>query len=225
MSHAILFDMDGTLFRTDLILEPALDRTFTSLRQQQLWDGPTPIETYRNIMGVPLPVVWQTLCPDHPPEVHEKSNALFQQALITLIAEGRGGLYDGVVPTLSKLSETYPLYIVSNGQTAYLQAIVSYYGLERYIKQTYSIDLVASGNKSELARLALRENQHTSGFVVGDRASDIRAAHENGLTALGVRFDFALEEELAKADVVIEEFESLLDVVKNHPAGQKTSRL
>lgn len=223
MTRAILFDMDGTLFRTDLILEPALNRTFTSLRQQALWDGPTPIETYRNIMGVPLPVVWQTLCPEHPPEVHKETNAFFQQTLIDLIAEGRGDIYEGVLPTLATLSKTTPLYIVSNGQTAYLQAIVKYYGLDQYIKQTYSIDLVASGNKSELARLALNENQHTSGFVVGDRASDIRAAHDNGLTAVGVRFDFAQEEELAMADVVVEEFGEILDVVKSYVNGKKVS--
>lgn len=223
MTRAILFDMDGTLFRTDLILEPALDRTFTSLRNQQLWDGPTPIENYRKIMGVPLPVVWQTLCPDHPPEVHDETNAFFQQALIDLIVEGRGGLYEGVLPTLTTLSKTTPLYIVSNGQTAYLQTIVSHYSLNHYIKQTYSIDLVASGNKSELARLALTENFHTSGFVVGDRASDIRAAHDNGLTAVGVRFDFAQEEELAMANLVIEEFRELVDVVKSYVEGREVS--
>lgn len=224
MTRAILFDMDGTLFRTDLILEPALDRTFTSLRQRALWDGPTPIETYRNIMGVPLPVVWQTLCPEHSPEVHEETNAFFQQALIDLIKGGHGDLYEGVLPTLATLSKAIPLYIVSNGQTAYLQAIVSHYGLDQYIKQIYSINLVASGNKSELARLALTENQHTSGFVVGDRASDIRAAYENGLRAVGVRFDFAQEEELMMADVVIEEFGDLVDVVKSYVHGKEVSR-
>ncbi|MFC4355035.1 HAD family hydrolase [Chryseomicrobium palamuruense] len=224
MTHALIFDMDGTLFRTDLILEPALERTFTSLRQQNLWDGPTPIDTYRDIMGVPLPIVWQTLCSEHPPEVHEESNAYFQQALIELIEEGSGQLYDDVLPTLAVLSETYPIYIASNGQTAYLQAIVNHYELDRYVKQTYSIDLIASGNKTELARRVLDDHHHTVGFVIGDRSSDIRAAKDNELTAVGVRFDFAQEEELAMADVVIDQFGELPEVLEKFREKQKTSR-
>lgn len=39
--------------------------------------------------------------------------------------------------------------------------------------------------------------------MVGDRISDIKAAKDNGLTAVGCSFDFAKEEELSQADVVI----------------------
>lgn len=35
MKHAVIFDMDGTLFRTDLILELALDETFDHLRSEE----------------------------------------------------------------------------------------------------------------------------------------------------------------------------------------------
>ena len=44
--------MDGTLFQTDKILELSLDDTFDHLRSLQLWDTVTPIEKYREIMGV-----------------------------------------------------------------------------------------------------------------------------------------------------------------------------
>ncbi|WP_414478594.1 hypothetical protein [Peribacillus frigoritolerans] len=47
MSKAIIFDMDGTLFQTNLILEPALEETFDVLRKENLWDTKTPIEQYR----------------------------------------------------------------------------------------------------------------------------------------------------------------------------------
>lgn len=38
MSRAIIFEMDGTLFQTNLILEPALEVTFDVLRKENLWD-------------------------------------------------------------------------------------------------------------------------------------------------------------------------------------------
>nr|WP_274429676.1 hypothetical protein [Bacillus sp. HNR-4] len=38
MLQALIFDMDGTLFQTDKILELSLDDTFDHLRSLQLWD-------------------------------------------------------------------------------------------------------------------------------------------------------------------------------------------
>lgn len=40
---AIIFDMDGTLFQTDKILELSLDDTFNHLRLLGEWDTVTPI--------------------------------------------------------------------------------------------------------------------------------------------------------------------------------------
>lgn len=65
MTASIIFDMDGTLFQTDKILELALDETFSHLRSRNLWNADTPIDTYRKIMGVPLPTVWEILLPEH----------------------------------------------------------------------------------------------------------------------------------------------------------------
>lgn len=213
MTKAIIFDMDGTLFQTNLILEPALEATFDHLRESRLWQGATPLEQYRAIMGVPLDVVWQILCPQHTKYQQQQSNAYFQQALIDQIEQGCGALYEHVEETLQYLATHFPLYIASNGQVPYLQAIMKHYDLQRWIKAVYSIDLVPSGNKSELVDNLLREHAITSGFVVGDRASDIKAAKDNGLTSIGVRFDFALESELQHADYVVERFEQIKDII------------
>lgn len=113
MSKAIIFDMDGTLFQTNLILEPALEETFDVLRKENLWDIKTPIEQYRKIMGVPLPVVWETLCPNHSLEIREKSNEIFHKKLIELIKAQKGALYADVERTLNELSKKHPLFIAS----------------------------------------------------------------------------------------------------------------
>jgi len=69
MSMHFIFDMDGTLFQTEKILELALQDTFDQLRSLDLWDTETPIDLYREIMGVPLPIVWESLLPNHSIEV------------------------------------------------------------------------------------------------------------------------------------------------------------
>ncbi|OCS84917.1 HAD hydrolase-like protein [Caryophanon tenue] len=215
MNSAVIFDMDGTLFQTNLILEPALEATFEQLRQKGQWTGTTPIEKYRDIMGVPLPVVWETLCPEHSPQIREQSNLLFQLALIEQIKMGKGALYEGVKSTLTKLAQTQPLFIASNGQNDYLQAIAETYNLTKWIKGIYSIDLITSGNKSELVATVLKENDILNGFVVGDRSSDIQAALDNDLLSIGVRFDFAQEKELEKAEYVVNQFADILAIIES----------
>ncbi|RJS61781.1 HAD-IA family hydrolase [Bacillus sp. PK3_68] len=209
---AMIFDMDGTLFQTNLILEGALEKVFEELRKNGLWTGQIPIEQYREIMGVPLPVVWETLCPHHSIETHRQSNEFFHLQLIELIKGQKGALYPDAEDILEALSTKYTLYIASNGQKEYLQAITDTYKLNRFIKHTYSIQSIPSGHKSDLVKRIILENGIKNGVVVGDRLSDIQAAKDNGLLAIGVNFDFAHPSELKQADQVINSLKELLDL-------------
>ncbi|USK82277.1 hypothetical protein QRD90_10535 [Peribacillus frigoritolerans] len=47
------------------------------------------------------------------------------------------------------------------------------------------------------------KNQIGKGYVVGHRSSDISAAKDNELIAVGVNFDFAQGDELKQADFVV----------------------
>ncbi len=96
MKQALIFDMDGTLFQTDKILELSLDDTFSHLRSLNKWDTATPIEKYREIMGVPLPKVWEALLPNHSIEEREQTDAFFLERLIENIRNGKGALYPNV---------------------------------------------------------------------------------------------------------------------------------
>jgi len=212
VEKAIIFDMDGTLFQTNLILGSALEITFDELRKSGLWSEKTPIEKYREIMGVPLSVVWEKLCPGHAVEIREKSNEFFQDQLIQLIRSNRGALYPSTEKVLEALSEKYTLFIASNGQAKYLKAIVDTFALKRFIINTYSIQMIPSGNKSDLIRKVIEENNIHIGAVVGDRSSDIHAAKDNKLLAVGVNFGFAQEFELQNADIIVNDLNSLLNL-------------
>lgn len=206
MLQAFIFDMDGTLFQTDKILELSLDDTFDHLRSLQLWDTVTPIEKYREIMGVPLPKVWETLLPNRSIEVRKQTDAYFLERLIENIKSGKGALYSNVKEIFTYIKENNcSIYIASNGLTEYLQAIVSYYELDQWVTETFSIEQINSLNKSDLVKSILNKYDIKEAAVVGDRLSDINAAKENGLIAIGCNFDFAQEDELAQADIVIDD--------------------
>ena len=198
--------MDGTLFQTDKILELSLDDTFNHLRSLNKWDDLTPIDTYREIMGVPLPKVWETLMPNHSIKEREQSDAYFLERLIENISGGKGALYPNVKEIFSYLKDNdFSIYIASNGLTDYLKAIVDYYNLDRWITETFSIEQIDSLNKSDLVGRIKEKYGITNGAVVGDRLSDITAAKDNNLVSIGCNFDFAQEDELSQADIVIDD--------------------
>ncbi|WP_100333970.1 HAD hydrolase-like protein [Bacillus alkalisoli] len=205
MLQSMIFDMDGTLFQTDKILELSLDETFKYLRSLDLWDTITPIETYREIMGIPLPKVWETLLPNHSVEVRNQTDLYFLERLIENIKSGKGALYPNVKAIFDYLVENnISIFIASNGLVPYLQTIVNYYHLEEWVTETFSIQQIESLNKGDLVRKIINKYDIKNAAVVGDRLSDINAAKDNGLIAIGCNFDFAQEEELAQADYVIE---------------------
>lgn len=212
---AIIFDMDGTLFQTDTILEQSLEEAFVVLRERGDWQGAAPIEAYRNIMGVPLPAVWEALLPGKSDETKREMDAYFLERLIVNINEGKGVLYPDVTEVFAGLSaEGYQMFIASNGLVRYLAAIVEYFGLNEWVKETFSIEQAESSDKAELVRMIIEKYDVTEGAVVGDRLSDIRAAKANDLLAVGCRFDFAQEQELKEADLVIDGLKELTDVLK-----------
>lgn len=198
--------MDGTLFQTNKILEDSLEDTFHHLKKMNLWEKETPIEKYREIMEVPLPVVWETLLPNHTTEVRSQTNEIFHEKLIENINKGKGALYPYVEEIFSFLKNNhYSIFIASNGLTEYLRAIVNYYNLNQWVTETFSIEQIQTQDKADLVQTIIRNYKIEKGAVVGDRLSDIRAVKSNGLMAIGCNFDFAQDEELSQADFVIDD--------------------
>ncbi|PEF22359.1 HAD family hydrolase [Bacillus pseudomycoides] len=210
MLQSLIFDMDGTLFQTEKILELSLNDTFNHLRSLNLWDTVTPIDKYREIMGVPLPKVWEALLPNHSNEVREQMDAYFLERLVENIRSGKGALYPNVKEVFRYLKENNcSIYIASNGLTEYLQAIVSYYNLDNWVTETFSIQQIRTLDKGDLVKTIIKKYDIKKAAVVGDRLSDINAAKDNGLIAIGCNFDFAQEDELAQANLVINDLMEL----------------
>lgn len=214
MLQSIIFDMDGTLFQTDKILELSLEDTFNHLRSLDKWDSVTPIDKYREIMGVPLPKVWEALLPDHSNEVREQTDAYFLERLIENIRSGEGALYPNVKEVFRYLKENdCSIYIASNGLTEYLKAIVHYYNLDNWVTETFSIQKIQTLDKGDLVKSIIKKYDIKKAAVVGDRLSDINAAKDNGLISIGCNFDFAQQDELAKADLVIDDLIELKKIL------------
>lgn len=214
MNKSVIFDMDGTIFQTNEILEVSLEDTFDQLRKEKIWVGNTPIEKYREIMGVPLPVVWDTLLPKQEKNIKIMANDIFHEHLINNINSGKGKLYPDAKKVMQYLKmNNYSIYIASNGLKKYLNAITSFFKLESFITEVFSIEDTPSGNKGDMVAKIINKYDIKKATVVGDRLSDINAAKDNKLIAVGCEFDFAQIHEFREADFTIKSLKEIVHLV------------
>lgn len=210
MNKSVIFDMDGTLFQTEKILEESLNQTLGQLDQLQIHYINNPVEKYKELMGVPLDEVWKNLLDNPLDENIQKANEIFQKTLIFCIQSGKGMLYEAVEEVLGYIkSKQYDIFIASNGDVEYLNAIYEKYSLEQYIKNVYSINEIESSSKVDLIKHIIKEERTNPQFIVGDRLSDFQAGKENNINVIGCKFYFSKEEELLKADHVVNSLKDL----------------
>lgn len=213
MDKFIIFDMDGTLFQTKKILAYSLEETFSVFKEEGKWKGDAPLEKYEDIMGAPLPIVWDTLLPDFADAEKIRANSLFHMYLQESISTGKGDLYPNALKVFKYLKDNdYLIFIASNGLTSYLNEIVKYYKLEQYITEVFSIEQIVSNDKRNLVHSIKEKYNIHQCIVVGDRISDIHAAKANNFISVGCRFDFSKEEELLQSDYIIDDLSDLISL-------------
>jgi phosphoglycolate phosphatase len=215
MKAAMIFDMNGTLFQTNRILGASIQQTFQKLRDEEMWEGEPPLESYREKKGHPLSVGWESHLSHHPIHVQGKMNDAFQDILIQNILSGMGALYHNAEVLLSYLDDRgFPIFVASNGYPHYLQTIMEYYSLDRWISSCYSIQDIESEDKGELIRKVKEDHNLTHGVVIGDSRSDFKGAEKNHFLSIGCAFDFSQEKELLEADIVVSDLMEIRDYLE-----------
>lgn len=215
--HAIIFDMDGTLFQTETLAIPAFHRTFERLAQHGLDTGPLPTdERIASSFGMTSVDLWGHVLPEASEETREIADRWMLEEELLLLQEGKGVLYPNVREVLSQLDEAgWPLFIASNGTGPYVRGIVDAYGLNAWFKGIYTAGEYQTRAKEELVKRLMEDHQVTGGYMVGDRSSDVQAGKENGLMVIGCRYagfpQFSEEKELQGADFLISSFTELLE--------------
>lgn len=212
--EAMLFDLDGTLFRTETILIPAYHRVFEQLRKEGLFTGDTPPEErILGSLGLLLEHIWQRVMPEAPLAAHSRANDLLLEYQLAELRQGRGELYPGVEPTLTELSRRgIKLFVASNGLEAYVKGVIESTGLAPLFEGLYSAGEYRTRSKTDLVRLALETHRIGSAWMVGDRSSDVEAGKGNGLVVVACDYaGFRQPGELDGADIRIREFSRLLD--------------
>lgn len=212
--NSIIFDLDGTLFQTDKLILPAFEKTFKQLVEEGYDIDYIPTkDDLLSVVGLTLDDIWQNLLPNLPAEAHLKANQYLLNNELGSIKEGYGALYPNVVEVLLELkNKGYRLFIASNGLEGYVKGIASAFRIDHLFEAMYSAGEFNTPTKNELVRILLADYNIPSAIMVGDRSSDVEAGIANDLYVIGCNFGFSSENELKKANIIIEQFEQILGI-------------
>jgi len=211
ISHAVFFDMDGTLLQTEKLALPAFHRTFAELQQKNLWTGPIPTdEQCLNVLGMTIEQLWETLLPGEDIQTKTFANDSLLKHEKDLLKEGACDLYPGVREQLEKLKAAgVSLFVASNGLEDYIESICKQFQIDSLFTDLYSAGRFQTKSKNDLVAKLLKDYPIKHAVMVGDRHSDVEAGKTNGLFTIGCDFGFAKEGELDGADVIIRHFTQL----------------
>ncbi len=211
----IIFDFDGTLCDTRHNIIVAFRATMERLGLE-LRDEATCGAT----IGLTLRDGFRSMYP-------ELSNAAIDYCVDTyrqIFAERREELMPELFPhvadTLEELHRRgYRFTVASSRLTDSLMLFMRHHGIDTYFEYVVGSDSVENHKphpEPVLKTLAALNIEPTDAFVVGDMPVDIAMAHGAGVEACGVTYGNATREELeaSGAEIVIDRFDKLLDILE-----------
>lgn len=185
MFDGILFDLDGTLW--DAV--PEVTESWNRTLAREGIDRTLTVEELRPCMGLLLSDIGAKLLPGVSQERREELISLCCADENDYLAQQGAALYPREEEVLSALSKKYPLFVVSNCQSGYIEAFYQGTGLGKYFT-----DFESAGNtgltKAENIALVVKRHGLKKPVYVGDTALDFASAQAAGVPFIHAAYGF-----------------------------------
>lgn len=206
--QGIIFDMDGTLW--DSAAQVA--KSWSQVVAEQY--SPEKVITEKDlqsVMGLTMDKLAQALFPELQEQQRMELLEACCQTENEYLRKNGGSLYPDVEETLKILQKKYPLYIVSNCQSGYIEAFLEYYRFEDYFQ-----DIECFGNnglkKGENIRKVVERNALEDAVYVGDIQGDFDASAEAGIKFIHAAYGFGnIRQQVAS----IQKFSELPQIIES----------
>ncbi|PWH18012.1 MAG: hypothetical protein DDG58_07315 [Ardenticatenia bacterium] len=193
----IIFDLDGTLFRSDCATVPAVQQVFRAYG--------LPIPTEEEIVHYIGPLEdefhrWvRSLCPPHLAE--EVLAAVLQREHELLSRSAH--LYDGIDQVLTRLRPAVgAMALCTYASPRYAHEVLRSHAIADFFDMIRCRE-APTDTKYQMIGEVLQRLAPRPAIVVGDRAVDIEAARAHRVAAVGVLYGYGSAEELATADACV----------------------
>lgn len=183
----IVFDLDGTLNRTDLVSVEA--------HQQAQREFGVPVRDAEFIISMFGGIARDTfplLAPGLSEEVYAEYGGRVAELEQELLPQC-GRAFDGCAEMLSALrGKGWHTAVCSNASVRYIEAVLQAIRLRPLIDELRPLELHLT--KVDTLRLLLKKVEAGRAVMVGDRKYDKEAARENGIPFIGCLYGFAPDE-------------------------------
>lgn len=205
--QGIIFDMDGTLWDS----AEGVAKAWSSVVARQYTKGRViTTEEIQSVMGKTMDVIAAELFPELPTDEREDLLQLCCENENEYLRIHGGILYPDLENTLKELQEKYPLYIVSNCQSGYIEAFLEYYGFSSYFE-----DIECYGNngleKSDNIKDVVERNGLDDAVYVGDIQGDYDASQTAGVRFIHAAYGFGTINEYVPAIESLPELPAQVD--------------
>lgn len=204
----VIFDNDGTLYKTESVSVEAIQKAFQDLNLSI----PTA-EEILSLVGETMESFCEKILPDKSLDIHKRLAERIryhERILIPIKAE----LFNNIKKIIEKLySDGYTLAICTNASRDYIDLIFNTLGIAKLFKYIKVKDFKKT--KADLIKEILDSSNPSFAVVVGDTIHDINAAHENNLPCIGVRYGYGKDDDIMHADFIADNPEDILTLINN----------
>ena len=204
----IIFDVDGTLWDSTEMVAVAWNKV---IKDEGIEHKELEEKDLKKEFGKPMEAIGESLFPEMPKDEMMKLMEKMLKYENGLVAAGPCVIFEGVQETIKKLSEKYPLYIVSNCQDGYIEAFIKAHKLEKYFSDTECWGRTRAP-KAVSNRTLIERNNLSNPVYVGDTAGDANAAMEAEIDFIYAEYGFG-EVEPSLYVGVIDSFKELKDIL------------
>ena len=186
MKTGLIFDMDGTLWDSSDQVAAAWTE---KLRELGYGDIVITPEAMTRVMGLTMDKLADILFEKMPREERMPALDACGEYENEYLRKHGAVLYPELEATLKRLKEKYPLYIVSNCQSGYIEAFLEHYGFGRYFEdiECYGNNLK---NKGDNIALIAQRNGLERAYYIGDIQGDYDSATQAGADFIHAAYGF-----------------------------------
>lgn len=186
MIDGILFDVDGTLWDSTPVVESAWNQ---ALIDSGIPEIQVSADRLKGLFGLPMDEIIDDILPGYPEDVKRKFQPFCYAYEDRCLKETPGKVYEGMEETLKILSTKYPLYVVSNCQSGYIELLYEKTGFGKYFK-----DHTCFGDtgkfKADNIRLIVEKYNLKAPVYVGDTQMDANACAQAGVPIVYAAYGF-----------------------------------
>lgn len=207
MIRNIILDVDGTLWDCS----ETIARAWNAVYERRGLPRRFTAADAGACMGLTINEISDKLLSDMEPDFRRELLADCVKAQNDGLLREGGSVYPGVKETLKELSENrYGLYIVSNCECGYIEAMLAFTGLGEYIDGFLCAGMTGK-DKGENLRKLVEERSLKDCVYVGDTGMDEKACKKAGLPFVWAAYGFGKPD---RFDAEIRRFSELKEVIK-----------